>query len=491
MPVFPWLLAAALAPAQAADAPQPAPAAPQATAQAAPADKADAVSIPYQKYTLPNGLDVILSEDHSVPVVQVNIWYDVGSKDEVAGRTGFAHLFEHLMFQGSKHMDDDYFVPLQKIGGRVNGSTTFDRTNFFEGVPSEDLPTALWLESDRMGWLLDALTPDKLQNQKDVVRNERRQRYEITPYGKVWIWLFENLYPVGHPYHEPTIGEHEDIEAATMDDVKAFFRKWYVPSNASLVICGDFDPKTAKGLVEKYFGDIPAGGPAQHKEVQPVQLTQEKVVRKYDDVPYPKVWIAWLTPKLYAPGDADLDILSSVLTDGKDSRLYKKLVYEDQIAKDVTAYQYSARLQSQYIIEATPAAGHTTDEVVAAIDKELAEIRKDGPTTDEVSVARTNWKAQFYDGLQTVANKADLLNSYNTVTGDPGYITKDLARYMAVTADSVHDVVDQYLDPNRRVVLHVLPKSMEPVSTDATPAKDAPTQATPAAPARKEAPDAQ
>lgn len=459
MPIFPWLFAAALAP---ADAAEPAPAAPQSV----PAEETDAVSIPFQKYTLPNGLDVILSEDHSVPVVQVNIWYDVGSKDEVAGRTGFAHLFEHLMFQGSKHMDDDYFVPYEKIGGRVNGSTTFDRTNYFEGVPSEDLPIALWLESDRMGWLLDALTPEKLQNQKDVVRNERRQRYEIAPYGKVWIWLFESLYPEGHPYHEPTIGKHEDIEAATMDDVKAFFRKWYVPNNASLVICGDFDPKVAQGLVEKYFGDIPAGSPPEHKEVQPVQLSGEKVLRKYDDVPYPKVWIAWLTPKLYAPGDADLDILSSVLTDGKDSRLYKKLVYEEQIAKEVNAYQHSARLQSQYIIEATPAAGHTTDELVAAIDEELAKLRQDGPTHEEVSVARINWKAQFYDELQTVARKADLLNSYNTVTGDPGYITQDLARYMAVTADSVHHAVEQYLDPKRRVVLHVLPERNKPVSTD-------------------------
>lgn len=223
------------------------------------------VQIPFEKYTLPNGLDVILSEDHSIPFVQVNIWYNVGSKDEAPGRSGFAHLFEHLMFQGSEHMDDDYFVPLQKIGAEINGTTTSERTNYFEGVPSDQLPLALWLESDRMGWLLPALTAEKLQNQKDVVRNERRQSYEDQPYGGAWLALNCALYPPDHPYHHPVIGSHEDLEAATLDDVRGFFSRWYSPSNASLVVAGDFDPEFVRGRIERLFGGLPAPR-AEHAE---------------------------------------------------------------------------------------------------------------------------------------------------------------------------------------------------------------------------------
>ncbi len=418
------------------------------------------VSIPFEKYELDNGLDVILSEDHSVPYVWVNIWYDVGSKDEEPGRTGFAHLFEHLMFQGSANMDDDYFVPLQRIGAQINGTTSFDRTNYFEGVPAEYLPMALWMESDRMGWLLPALTDEKLQNQKDVVRNERRQRYENRPYGMVWIWLFENLYPEGHPYNVPTIGKHEDLEAATMDDVKTFFAKWYAPNNASLSIVGDFDPEQAKALVEQAFGDIPRVEDPVHAEVDTVTLAEPVEVRKEDDVPHAKVWIAWPSPKLYAEGDAELDILSSVLSSGKDSRLYTALVREQQIAKDVEAYQYSARLQGQYIIEATAAEGHSTDELVAAIDEILAELKADGPTTAEVDVAKVNYESRFYSSLRTISGKANQLNSYNTIVGDPGYIDEDLGRYLAVDADAVTSTATTWLTDNR-VVLHVVPAAEE------------------------------
>ena len=418
------------------------------------------VAIPFEKYELANGLDVILSEDHSVPYVWVNIWYDVGSKDEEAGRTGFAHLFEHLMFQGSANMDDDYFVPLQRIGAQINGTTSFDRTNYFEGVPAEYLPMALYMESDRMGWLLPALTEEKLQNQKDVVRNERRQRYENRPYGMVWVWLFESLYPEGHPYHVPTIGRHEDLEAATMDDVTAFFAKWYVPNNASLSIVGDFDPALARELVQTYFGDIPRGEDPEHVTVETHRLEAEVVVRKQDDVPHQKVWIAWPSPALYAPGDAELDILSSVLSSGKDSRLYQALVREQQIAKDVEAYQYSARLQGQYIIEATAAEGHDTDELVAAIDAVLAELLAEGPASDEVDVAKVNWEARFFKGLRTISGKANQLNSYNTITGDPGFIGEDLGRYLAVTPEGVQQTAAAWLTEGR-VVLHVVPGTEE------------------------------
>ena len=416
-----------------------------------------APTIPFEKYELDNGLEVILAEDHSVPFVQVNIWYDVGSKDEVEGRTGFAHLFEHLMFQGSAHHNSEYFQPLESIGASVNGTTSFDRTNYFEGVPAEYLPLALWLESDRMGWLLPALTQEKLDNQREVVRNERRQRYENTPYGEVWVWLFENLYPAGHPYHVPTIGRHEDLEAANLEDVNAFFEKWYVPNNATLTICGDFDPVEAKTLVEQYFGEIPRGEEVQSVTAAEASLTEEVIVHQTDDVPYPKLWIAWLTPALYADGDAEMDIISSLLSDGKDSRLYKTLVLDKQIAKDVEAYQYSARLSGNYMIEATPSEGHTTEELLAEIDAILAELKETGPSEEEISVAVLNWEAQFFDGLQTISSKANMLNSYNTFTGDPGFISQDLNRYRSVSRDSVAAALNTWLPADRRVVLHVTP----------------------------------
>ncbi len=432
-------------------------------ADPAPLPDQPTVDIPFDKYELDNGLDVILAEDHSVPFVQVNIWYDVGSKDEVPGRTGFAHLFEHLMFQGSAHMDDDYFVPLQPIGAQVNGTTNFDRTNFFEGVPSEYLPLALWLESDRMGWLLDAFDQGKLDEQREVVRNERRQRYENRPYGEVWVWLYENIFPEDHPYHVPTIGRHEDLEAATVDDVSAFFRTWYLPNNASLVISGDFDPDEARMLVDRYFGDIPAGAqpePVRHVDLPAGWLSTEKVVEKTDDVPHAKVWLAWITPALYEDGDAALDVLSSVLSDGKESRLYSRLVHDEQIAKDVSAYQVSSRIQSVYMIEATAAEGHTTDELVDSIDAVLADLRDEGPSRQEVEVAKVNWQVRFFQGLQTIARKADMLNSYNTVTGDPGYIGQDLQRYLDVDADAVQGAVSTWLGEGR-LVLHVRPEGGE------------------------------
>ncbi|MCK6503092.1 insulinase family protein [Myxococcota bacterium] len=419
------------------------------------------VAIPFEKYQLDNGLTVILSEDHSVPFVQVNLWYRVGSKDEVDGRTGFAHLFEHLMFQGSQHMDDDYFVPLQRIGAQVNGTTNLDRTNYFEGVPSDQLPLALWLESDRMGFLLPALTQEKLDNQKEVVRNERRQRYENTPYGEVWVWLYENLYPPDHPYHVPTIGRHEDIEAATMEDVSAFFRTWYVPENASLSIVGDFEPDTARLLVQRYFGDLPRGGSPQAIRQHALPegwLSTEKVVEKTDDVPHSKVWLAWPTPPLFQPGDAELDVLSTVLTDGKESRLYRVLVHEKQIAKDVSAFQASGALQSAYVIQATAAEGHDTTELVTAIDQVLAELRTSGPTAEEIEVAKVGWRVDFFSGLQTIARKADLLNSYDTWTGDPGYIGQDLQRYLDVTPQKVQQAAVRWLPADQRVVLHVRPE---------------------------------
>ena len=418
------------------------------------------ISIPFEEYDLDNGLHVILSEDHSVPFVQVNLWYRVGAKDEVDGRSGFAHLFEHLMFQGSGHMDGEYFTPLQRIGARINGTTNMDRTNYFEGVPSEQLPLALWLEADRMGFLLPALTQEKLDNQKLVVRNERRQSYENRPYGMTWWWLFQNLYPEGHPYHIPTIGKHEDIDAANLDDVKAFFKQWYLPNNASLSITGDFDPEEAKTLVQKYFGDIPSGPqPEPILTVEPVEFSEEVVIRKTDDVPHDKVWIAWHSPALYAPGDSELDTLSNALSSGKDSRLYRKLIEESQLAQDVSAYQVSMLLTSFYVIEATASEGKSPEDVVAAIDEVLAEVQENGITEEEVNLAKTNWEASFYRRMRTISSKGNQLNQYYIQTGDTDYISKDLARFTNVTAEGVHKAA-QGLGTGR-LILHIGPETTE------------------------------
>ena len=419
-----------------------------------------AIHIPFEEYDLDNGLHVILSEDHSVPFVQVNIWYRVGAKDEVEGRSGFAHLFEHLMFQGSANMDGEYFEPLQRIGARINGTTNMDRTNYFEGVPSEQLPLALWLESDRMGFLLPALTQEKLDNQKLVVRNERRQSYENRPYGMTWWWLFENMYPPGHPYHIPTIGKHEDIDAANLEDVKDFFKQWYVPNNASLSVTGDFEPSEAKALIEKYFGDLPRGPqPEPVLNVDPVVLTEEKVIRKTDDVPHHKVWIAWHSPALYQPGDAELDTLSNALSAGKGSRLYRKLVEENQLAQDVSAYQVSFLLSSFYVVEATAAEGQSPDSVVAAIDEVMATVKENGITDEELALAKTTWEASFFRGMQTISRKGNQLNQYYIHTGETDYIAKDLARFMNVTTEGVHQAAKKL--GKGRLVLHIGPDSTE------------------------------
>ena len=299
------------------------------------------VEIPFEKYELSNGLDVILSPDHSTPVVYVSVWYHVGSKDETKGLTGFAHLFEHLMFQGSLSHNDEYFGPLQEVGASINGTTSFDRTNYYEYLPSQHLPRALFMESDRMGYLLEVLSQEKLDNQRDVVRNERRQRYENPPYGDVWGILGENMYPEGHPYHHLPIGSHEDLQAASLQTVKDFFTKWYAPNNASLVVAGDFDITKTKAMIEEYFGPIQRGDDPTRGEVTAATLSETKVVQRFDDVPERKLWLVWHSPSLYQPGDAELDLFSSVFGSGKDSRLYKHLVREKKVAKSVAAYQMS------------------------------------------------------------------------------------------------------------------------------------------------------
>ena len=425
------------------------------------------LNIPFERYQLDNGLDVVLAPDPSAPIVQVNVWYHVGSKDEQPGLTGFAHLFEHLMFQGSPNNPGEYFTPLQEVGARINGTTNTDRTNYFETVPSRYLPLALFLESDRMGWLMDQLDQTMLDNQRDVVRNERRQNYELRPYGQARQLLAENLWPEGHPYHHLTIGSHEDLAQASLDDVKGFFRTWYTPNNASLVVAGDFDPAQAKAEIQRQFGGIPRGPEAVHATTAPAALAQDVVVEEYDDVPHQRVWMAWISPALYAPGDAELDLLSSVLTGGKDARLSRALVQEQQVAQDVSAYQASSSLGSMYVIEATAAEGHDTAEVVAAVEAILAKVWADEPPTDdELMGARNNYERGFYQRLTTVSQKADQLNGYLSLTNDPGYAQADLQRYLDASSADVVRFGQQVLS-QPHVELHIRPNADEPTPTEA------------------------
>ncbi|HJZ10734.1 MAG TPA: pitrilysin family protein, partial [Acidobacteriota bacterium] len=353
----------------------------------------------FEKYQLPNGLDVILHEDHSIPIVAVNIWYHVGSKNERRGRTGFAHLFEHMMFQGSKHHEDEYFAPLQKIGGTLNGSTNNDRTNYWENVPSNYLELVLWLESDRLGFLLPSMTQKKLDNQRDVVKNERRQRYENQPYNKIYDLMPQFMFPSDHPYSWSVIGSMADLSAASLEDVSEFFRTYYTPNNASLCIAGDFKPEEAKRLVEKYFGPIPAGPPVDRLETWIPKLEGMRRLVSEDNVNLPRLYYTWHTPALYAPGDAEFDLLASILTSGKTSRLFKTLVYDKQIAQDVSAYQYSRELGSTFNIEVTAKEGHTLEELETAVDAELKKLMAQGVTAGELSKAQNEYEAGFVRSL--------------------------------------------------------------------------------------------
>ncbi|HEX7236221.1 MAG TPA: pitrilysin family protein, partial [Gammaproteobacteria bacterium] len=338
------------------------------------------LAVPYRQLQLANGLNVILHRDTTVPIVAVNVWYHVGSANEKVGRTGFAHLFEHLMFEGSKNVPEGAFdTLLETAGGDNNGSTTNDRTNYVIDVPANALELALFLESDRMAYLLDKATPDVVDGQRDVVKNERRQSYENRPYGMAELALDETLWPEGHPYHWPTIGYMEDLTAASYEDVVAFFKTYYAPNNASLVVAGDIDLDKTQALVEKWFAEVPRGAAVAPVGAPSARLTGVTRRTLKDRVGLPRLYLAWLTPRHFAPGDAALDVVSAVLSGGKNSRLYKRLVYDLQIAQDVAAFQQSAALGSQYEIIATARPGHTAAELLAVIDEELARLQREPP----------------------------------------------------------------------------------------------------------------
>jgi zinc protease len=431
------------------------------TRPAAPAAASDVPRIAFEKFTLPNGLDVILRQDRRLPVVAVDLWYHVGPSNEEPGRTGFAHLFEHMMFQCSKHVPcDSHFKLLEAAGASdINGTTDYDRTNYFETLPANQLELALWLESDRMGYLLDKLDQAALSNQQDVVRNERRQSVENQPYGLAEERLVQALFPKGHPYYGNVIGSHEDIQAAKLDDVQRFFRQYYAPNNASLAIVGDIDPAQTKALVQKYFGSLKRGPAVPPIKAATPRIAMERRVVVPSRVELPRVYMAWITPAIFKPGDADADITATILGGGRSSRLYKKLVYEKQIAQNVSAQQYSLILGSMFQIEATARPGHTVEELEKALDEELAALRATPPEAREVERARNTIETNIVGGLEQLGGfggVADRLNSYNHYVGTPDYLQRDVARYRAVTPATVQAFVRQHLPQNGRVVLHAV-----------------------------------
>jgi zinc protease len=416
--------------------------------------------IPYTKRTLANGLDVIIHEDHQLPMVAVNIWYHVGSKDERPGRTGFAHLFEHLMFEGSEHHDHGYFHPLQRAGGLLNGSTSTDRTNYWEVVPTGALDLALWMESDRMGFLLPALTDAKFENQRDVVLNERRQNYENRPYGLAGMALSSALFPPDHPYHWPTIGSAEDVRAAKIEEVRAFFETFYHPANATLSLAGDVETGQALDLAEKYFAELPPGPKPQ--PVQADAVLDERIDLVLEDrVELPRVYVSWHSPAMFASDDAELDIASDVLAHGKTSRLYKSLVYEKRVATDVSAYQHSREISGMFQMAVSAAAGVALPELERAIRSSVEDLAVGGVTSDELDRALAQTEAQFVYRLQTIGGfggKGDQLNAYNTFVGDPGYFERDRQRYENVTAKGVTAAVTKWLINAPSVSLSVVPR---------------------------------
>jgi len=422
---------------------------------------AQALHVPYQTFTLANGLKVIVHEDHSVPIVTVNTWYHVGSSDERPGRTGFAHLFEHLMFMGSEHVPTgDFDKLLEAAGGDNNGSTTEDRTNYWENGPSSSLELMLYLDSDRMGYLLPEITPPKVDLQRGVVQNERRQSYENQPYGLAQENILERLYPANHTYHWPVIGSMVDLNAASIEDVQQFSRTYYTPSNATMVVAGDVTLRQVRPLVERWFGGLARGPAVTRTPPPPVSLAADAYATLEDRVQLPRVYDTWHTVKAFAPDDAGLEILADILADGKASRLYRRLVYDLQIATQVAAFQDAGRIDGKFEIFATARPGHGLNELARVIDEEVRTLAESGPTAREVERVRNSIEAEFLGRMERVGSfggKADQLNYYDYYVGTPDYFQRDLDRYRRVTAAGVQRLTRDYLLRAHRVVLSVVP----------------------------------
>jgi len=434
------------------------------------------ISIDFTKVTLSNGLDVILSPDRSLPVTAVNVWYHVGSKNEERGKTGFAHLFEHVMFEGSKNHDASYFEPLQKVGANLNGSTTPDRTNYWENVPSNHLDLALWLESDRMGYLLEVLTDRKLDVQRDVVKNERRQNYENRPYGMAPMLLQPALFPAPHPYNWTTIGSPEDLDNASLDDVKSFFQTFYTPNNASLAIVGDFDIDEVLEKVERYFGDIPSGQEVIRTGRMDTTLTGAVDMATHDRVQLPRLYLVWPTVPGFTSDQPAMDLLGSILGDGRSSRLYRSLVYDARSAREVRVYHHSQEIAGEFMVQVTANPGHTLEELEREVHRQIEDISSGGVSENELERAKNRVQASHVFQLERFGGfggRADQLNYYNIMAGDPGFINEDMDRYATVTLDDVTKVAGVLADA--RVRLAIQPEEQRttvgsPVDRSTTPA---------------------
>ena len=429
--------------------------------------------IAFTKHTLDNGLQVVVHEDHHLPVVAVNIWYHVGSKNERRGRSGLAHLFEHLMFKGAEHQPRGFFEPLQEAGGALNGSTSADRTNYWVVVPRGATELALWMEADRMGWLVPALTTERFETEREVVLNERRQSYDSRPYGLASFALSEAMYPADHPYHWPTIGYPSDLGATTVDDAKAFFLRYYHPANASLTIAGDIKTDAVLDMVTRLFGDIPAGPRVDSLSAAPVGATPQRLVLE-DRVELPRLYMMWPTPTLFSEDDAVLDVAGDLIANGRTSRLYRTLIHDRRRAAELGAGQGSRELGSAFQVVATAAPDVGLEVLRTAVADELDRIATVGPTEDELARARVAAEASFLYRIQTLGGfggKADQLNAYNVYTGSPGYFDQDLARYLRVTTKDVQRVVAQHLVADKAVHLSVVSKGQSQWALDdSTPA---------------------
>lgn len=443
-----------------------------------------AAEVKSEKYQLANGMTVILHEDHALPMASINIWYYVGSKDEAERRTGFAHLFEHLMFMGTRRVPDNAFdVLMESAGGHNNASTSEDRTNYYSLGPSALLPTLLWLDADRLEDLGREMTLEKLNKQREVVRNERRQTSENTPYGRAMLRVSELMFPADHPYHHPVIGSHEDLEAATVDDVKNFFATYYIPSNASLVVAGDFDPQRIKPMIEKLFGTLPRGSDVVHRTAAPVKLDRVVRLTMTDDVQFAKTIMVYHSPPGFAPGDAEMDLAAAMLSDGVSSRLYQKLIYQNPLAVDVAAVQSSMMLQSLFYVEATAKPGVSLDNLERAIDDTIREFTASGPTEDELGRQKAKIEFAKVASLQSLLERADQLNTYQAVWGEPNSFERDLNRYRQATAADVKQWSSKVLTPEARLILRVIPeRGAAPEARDEKPALAAEADFTPPLP---------
>lgn len=417
------------------------------------------------QYTLDNGLRVVLNEDHAAPLVAINVWYHVGSKDEKPGRTGFAHLFEHLLFSGSENVgNNEHFRYVQSVGGILNGSTTFDRTNYYETLPSNHLALGLWLESDRMGWFLPAITQEKLDVQREVVKEERRLRYDNAPYGTALEELLKISYEPDYPYFWPTIGSMEDLGAATLEDVKDFFRTWYVPNNAVLTLVGDFVPAEAKELIERYFGAIPRGADVPRSSPERKPWHTEKRGSITSPVQLPRVYRLYHLPRFGDPEWVAADLLAYVLSVGRASRLDRALVYEKQIAQDVGSFLLQTEASGMMILVSTASEGVDPAVLADAIDEEISRLAIHGIEPSELERARNQAETGYAHEIEAFSSRADLLNTFATFTGDADDFEALLASYREVTAEQIRSIAERFLRPDNRSTLWVLPESPEPES---------------------------